>query len=228
MTSNLEILKRMKTQIYILHYSSSNIKEHPVKISSITLSKYDEDAPVTFSITSKTEEEMLSEFFKYIENIPDKIYVGWNLKSIIYGTQVLERRYMELLGEKPPIIKNVFDLDGIIEKKYGKKYISHKPYGKLYNLLSQNKVSLIDFLPGKTEAELYEKNKFRKIEMSNSCKVMGIKKILELMFDNNLKTNASIIWKISYKIDNSPFLKVLGYFFAVIGFIFGVIGLILN
>ena len=228
MTSNLEILKRMKTQICILHYSSSNMKEHPVKISSITLSKYDEDAPVTFSITSKTEEEMLSEFFKYIENIPDKIYVGWNLKSIIYGTQVLERRYMELLGEKPPIIKNVFDLDGIIEKKYGKKYISHKPYGKLYNLLSQNKVSLIDFLPGKTEAELYEKNKFRKIEMSNSCKVMGIKKILELMFDNNLKTNASIIWKISYKIDDSPFLKVLGYFFAVIGFIFGVIGLILN
>ena len=166
---------------------------------------------------------MLSEFFEHINNNPDEIYVGWNLKNISYGTQVLERRYKELLGKEPPIIKNVFDLDGIIEEKYGKKYVEHDPQGKLYNLLRLNDISCKDFLSGKDEAEFYEKKDFRKIEMSNSRKVMGIKKILELLFYNKLKTKISIIWKASYTIDNSPFLKVLGYFFAVMGFLFGVI-----
>ena len=228
MTSNLELLERMKNNIYILHYSSSNMREHPVKISSITLSKYNQNSPVTFSIASKSENEMLYEFFEHIKNNLDKIYVGWNLKDITYGTQVLERRYRELLGEEPPIINNVFDLDGILEKKYGKKYVGHEPQGKLYNLLELNKISCMDFLSGKTEADLYEKKDFRKIEMSNSRKVMGINLILKLMFDNNLKTNTSIIWKASYKIDNSPFLKVVGYFFAIMGFLSGMAGLILN
>lgn len=228
MASSLELIKRRKNNIYILHYSSSNISEHPVKISSITLSKYNQDTPVTFSIASKSENEMLSEFFEHIKNNPDKIYVGWNLKNITYGTQVLERRYRELLGKEPPIINNVFDLDGIIEKKYGRKYVGHEPQGKLYNLLELNNISCLDFLSGKTEADLYEKKDFRKIEMSNSRKVMGINIILKLMFDNKLKTNASIIWKASYKIDNSPLLKVLGYFLAIMGFLSGMAGLILN
>ena len=73
MASSLELIKRRKNNIYILHYSSSNISEHPVKISSITLSKYNQDTPVTFSIASKSENEMLSEFFEHIKNNPDKI-----------------------------------------------------------------------------------------------------------------------------------------------------------
>lgn len=228
MSSNLETLKRIKNKICFLHYSSSDMKKHPVKISAITLSEYGHDEAITYSRASKTEEEILSAFFKYIEDNPDKIYVGWNLKNISYGTQVLERRYKELLGKEPPIIKNVFDLDGIIEERYGKKYIGHEPQGKLYNLLSLNNVSCIYFLQGKTEAELYEKNDFREIEMSNSCKVLGIKKILELIFDNKLKTNASLLWKINYKIDNSQFLKFLGFFFAVAGFFISFFGLILT
>lgn len=228
MASNLEIIERMKDNICILHYSSSNMSEYPVMISSITLLKYNQNTPVTLSIASKSEEEMLSEFFEHIENNPDKIYVGWNLKNITYGTQVLERRYRELLGVEPPTINNVFDLDGILEKKYGKKYVSHEPNGKLHNLLKLNDISDKGFLSGKTEAAFYKKKEFRKIEMSNSCKVMGINDILKLMFDNKLNTNATIIWKTSYKIDNSPFLKVLGYIFAVMGFIFGFVGLILT
>ena len=93
MTSTIEILEQNKNNIYILHYSSSNMRKLPVKISSITLSKYNQDTPVTFSIASKSEKEVLSDFFEHIKNNPDKIYVGWNLKNITYGTQVLERRY---------------------------------------------------------------------------------------------------------------------------------------
>ncbi len=204
------------------------MKKHPVKISAITLSEYNKDESTTYSIASKTENEILSDFFGYVQSHPDKIYVGWNLKDISYGTQVLERRYQELVGKEPPEIKNVFDLDGIIEERYGKKYIDDEPHGKLYNLLNLNNISCMSFLQGKVEAELYDKNEFRKIEMSNSCKVMGIKKILELMFDNKLKTNASLLWKVNYKIDNSQFLKFMMFFFAIMGFIFSLVGLILT
>ena len=55
MTSNLENLKAIKNKICILHYSSSNIEDYPVKISSITLSKYDQADSMTYSIVSKTK-----------------------------------------------------------------------------------------------------------------------------------------------------------------------------
>lgn len=228
MSTNLETLRRIKNKICILHYSSSSLKEHPVKISAITLAEFNSNKSITYSIESKPEEELLSDFFGYVQSHPDKVYVGWNLKDISYGTQVLERRYRDLNRKEPPAIKNVFDLDGIIEEKYGKKYVDHEPQGKLYNLLILNNISCISFLPGKVEAELYEKNEFRKVEMSNSCKVMGIKKILELLFDNKLKTNASFLWKVNYKIDNSPILKFTMFFLAVMGFIFSLIGLIID
>lgn len=228
MSSNLETLRRAKNKICILHYSSSYMKKHPVKISAITLLDYDNDESRTYSLTSKTEKEILSDFFDYVQNHPNKIYVGWNLKDISYGTQVLERRYKELEGKEPPIIKNVFDLDGIIEERYGKEYVDHEPQGKLYNLLNLNNISCISFLSGKVEAEFYEKNEFRKIEMSNSCKVAGIKKLLELLFDNKLETNATLLWKVTYKIDNSPFLKFMVFCCSVMGFVISLAGLALT
>lgn len=223
MNPSLEFLKRNKHTICVLHYSSSYITKHPVKISSITFSEYGSNEMITYSMASKTEKEILCDFFEYIQNNKDKIYVGWNLKDITYGTQVLERRYKELVGEEPPKIRNVFDLDGIIEERYGKEYIEHEPQGKLLNLLNLNNISCNSFLEGKVEAELYEKNEFREIEMSNSCKVRGIKRILELVFDNKLKTNINFLWKAAYKIDNSPFLKCIISLITIISFILTVI-----
>ena len=211
MSNKLDDLESIKNKICLLHYACSDFSIDPIKISTITIFEYTLKKAHTFSIIDSTEKEMLVKFFEYIKNYPEWVFVGWNLKSITYGVQVIERRYKQLLNEEIPFeIKPVFDLDSIIQEKYGTS-VSHGMYGKMQKLFEMNSINLTYFLDGKTEAELYDKNEIRKVEMSNDSKVQGMKKILDLLFEDNLKVEVESgkINKIYHKIELDRFRKLI-------------------
>lgn len=225
-------VSKFKDKICILHYACSDFSKIPIKISVITLLEFKTKKFYTFSILKSSEEEMLKEFYLYIRDHTDNVFVGWNLKNDTYGLQVIERRYKQVIGSEVPIrLEHVFDLDSIFQEKYGSEYVSHGTFGKMYSLFSLNSVNLEYFIEGKREAELFDKEEIRKIEMSNICKVQGINNVLELFFANKLKIENGLKYKIQDFIDNNLLLKIIIVFITLlggIGFILTVYSLINN
>lgn len=223
MSNELDKLKSVKNNICLLHYACSDFSINPIEISTITILEYTLKKAHTFSIIDSNEKEMLVKFFEYINKHPEWVFVGWNLKNITYGVQVIERRYKQLLNEEPPFkINSVFDLDSIIQDKYDTS-VSHGIYGKMHKLFEMNSINLTYFLDGKTEAELYVKGEIRKVEMSNVSKVQGMKKIMDLLFENNLKVEFNKINKIYHFIKTNPLIGILIFVITIIGFIIAII-----
>jgi DNA polymerase elongation subunit (family B) len=217
---------KVKDKICILHYACSDFSKIPIKISVITLLEFKTKKFYTFSILESNEKEMLEEFYEYIRTHNDNVFVGWNLKNDTYGLQVIERRYKQVTGSEVPIrLEHVFDLDSIFQKKYGSCYVSHGIFGKMYSLFALNGVNLEYFIEGKREAELFDKEEIRKIEMSNICKVQGINNVLELSFANKLKIENGLKYKVQYFIDNSLSIKIIMIVAALLGVILTVYSL---
>lgn len=93
-------------QKYILiHYSTSSIKEEEFpKISSISLMKYENRDKIQFSICKyiddraikEAEEILFDNFFQFIENNKNQIFIHWNMNSEKFGFEGLENRYNKL------------------------------------------------------------------------------------------------------------------------------------
>ncbi|MGA9188301.1 MAG: 3'-5' exonuclease [Methanosarcina sp.] len=92
----------VKDKMCIIHYACSDFSKIPIKISVITLLEFKTQKFYTFSILESNEKEMLEEFYEYIRNHTDNIFVGWNLKNDTYGLQVIERRYKQVIGSEVP------------------------------------------------------------------------------------------------------------------------------
>ncbi|MDF0593568.1 hypothetical protein P0O24_08235 [Methanotrichaceae archaeon M04Ac] len=157
------------------------------------ISEYNNRNTQVFSALDGDEETVLLGFYNYVQRNPNRTYVGWNFKGVTYGPQILERRYQELFGKKPPRINSVLDLDDVIESEYGKLYVDHGDKGKMYNLFTLNDISTLDFLGGMKEAELCEKNDIRPVEQSTDRKVRGMMNILDFLINRNLKTTRKTI-----------------------------------
>ena len=188
MSTDLKSLKQMERKICILHYACSTIKETPVKISSIALIEYHNNKSHIFSQVEHDEKDLLEQFYNFMTNHPDYALVGWNLKNIIFGVEVINRRYKQVMGMDAPTLSNkVYDLDEIFQNTHGHSYVSHGTLGKMHNLFVLNDINVEQFLYGGTEAELFEQRAMRKIELSNVCKADGIKNVVKLSFKNKLK-----------------------------------------
>ena len=187
MSTDLKSLKQMERKICILHYACSTIEKTPVKISSIALIEYHNNKSHIFSQVELDEKDLLGQFYNFMINHPDYVLVGWNLKNITFGVEVINRRYKQVMGMDAPTLSNkVYDLDEVFKNTYGHPYVSHGTLGKMHNLFILNNINVEQFLFGEAEAELFEQEGMRKIELSNVCKADGIKNIIKLSFRHKL------------------------------------------
>lgn len=204
----------MERKICILHYACSNFQKTPVEISSIALVEYKDKKSHVFSRIEFSEKDMLVNFYDFLMEHPDYVLVGWNLKDITYGVEVIDRRYQQIMGEGAPIkCGKVFDIDGIFQNAHGHTYVSHGELGKMHSLFVLNEINVSHFINGKMEAELFERDDLRKIELSNVCKADGIKNVIKLSFDNKLKTENK--GNVIAKIANSVHFKILKLYIAI-------------
>lgn len=189
MNNQLSYLRANKDRICLIHYACTDVSKIPIKIPCIVIAEYSKRIVKVFSVIEKKEEKaVLHDFYEYVSHNPNNIYAGWNFKDVTYGLPVIERRYTELFGKKPPGISLVFDLDDVIEELYGKLYVEHGRFGKMHNLFTLNEISTLNFLSGKKEAELCEKGDIRAVERSTACKVHGMIGVLDLLLNRRLKT----------------------------------------
>jgi len=194
MSNQLLYLRTNKERICLIHYACTDISKLPIKIPCIAIAEYNSRTVKVFSVVEKKDEKtVLHDFYDYVTHNPNNSYVGWNFKDVTYGLPVIERRYAELFGRKPPEISSVFDLDDVIEELYGKLYVDHGRFGKMYNLFSLNDISTLNFLSGKKEAVLCEKSDIRAVERSTACKVHGMMGVLDLLIDGRLKTTRTLV-----------------------------------
>jgi len=228
MSNQLSYLRTNKDRISLLHYASTDVSKHPIKIPCVGIAEYSNRTVKVFSVVDKKDEKTaLQDFYDYVSHNPNNIYVGWNFKDVTYGLPVIERRYTELFGRKPPEISSVFDLDDVIEELYGKLYVEHGRFGKMYTLFTLNEISTLNFLGGKKEAELCEKNDIRPVERSTACKVHGMIGVLDLLINGRLKTTRTLI-KCSklrsavHKIKDSTFfwiITIIATILTIMGFL---------
>ena len=143
------------------------------------------------------------------------------MKHICYGFDPIKRRYEELTGEPFPSINddNIFDLDDLIQKEYGKGYCGHP---KFYEMIKLNDITSTHIRKGEKEVELLETNEFYPIELSVSNKVRAIYDLSCLFIDNKLKVqNETRMGKLSRWFE-SPIAKII-VFVAALASILGLI-----
>ncbi len=189
---SLKDLESKKNDLLIIHYACSSVTESPVIVSSISIKSSLTGQIDTFSLDEfKTEKELLQNFYYFLKNTEDKIFVTWNQKSSTYGIQYLSRRCKEHdISDSLPIdMVKVVDLDDLFAAQYGKNYVSHP---KLRTLAELNHLQLENFVDGKNEIELLKKSHFKKIENSTNRKVGLIHDLMHLGLRDGLKTKKTI------------------------------------
>ena len=163
------------------------MRKTPVQVTCISVFERSKNRTLTFSNCNYgNEKSLMDNFAKYLTSKTNRIFVGWNIKGVAYGPQVLDRRFNELAGQALNIVyDNWVDFDDVLKATFGPCYVSHP---KLANLCKLNDFNCQDFRTGEDEIELSEKGRFRDIELSTNRKVILLNDIFQSAISNKLKT----------------------------------------
>lgn len=203
------------SRIFIIHYSCESfleVKQGSPTIVSIAIKNLYSGQVQTFALCDfETEQVMLEAYFQFLESNRDKLYVHWNMTDTVYGFEAIRNRYQQLTGNIGVAIpgEQLFDLDDIVEKKYGKRYASHP---KLLNLAQINHYSLLGFRSGKDEAELFKKSAFFENKLSTIRKAHVIANILEDLLSDRLLTDNRKFATIIRRIEENVTYKLIAIF----------------
>jgi len=136
------------------------------------------------------EKEMLKEFFKFVKEHKDYLWIHWNMRDINYGFEALKYRATILSATTFDIKdENKYDLARLLIDKYGKGYSSHP---RLPSIMKMNKISSKHWLNGDEEAKAFDDKEFVKLHQSTLAKVDVIENILRLAAEESLKTKSNL------------------------------------
>ena len=136
------------------------------------------------------EEQMLKEFYDYVEKHENYTWVHWNMRNITYGFAALEHRCKVLGGTPTEIHESCrYDLSLMLNQLYGDNYIDHPRLG---NLVERNSHTHPHFLKGAEEAEAFKNSDYVKLHQSTLCKVDIISNIVDRVISSTLKTDAKV------------------------------------
>ncbi len=185
-------LKQDRDDIFLIHYACQGfdrVKTGAPEISAIVIRNFQTRDFYSFTRNNfETEEELLQEYNEFIRQNRRKIFVHWNMNNDKYGFGAINIRYRKLLGHKPYAIgiKQLYDLDDLVEFKYGEGYVPHK---KFDNLIKKSGLYSDDYKKGAEEAKLYDEGKFYDLQNSVITKVNLLGNILEKFLEDTLETD---------------------------------------
>ncbi|NUX55905.1 hypothetical protein FSB65_21185 [Paraburkholderia sp. JPY418] len=139
----------------------------------------------------RLERMMLDEYFTFLRSQGGYSFIHWNMRDINYGFQAIEHRYKVLKGE-PFVIDDArkFDMAKELIAIYGPGYTPHGEHGRLFSLMTLNRITPKDAMNGKEEALAFSNNQFVALHQSTLRKVDVMSNVLERTLDGSLKTNA--------------------------------------
>lgn len=183
---------------YFIHYASNgfyNGSSPAPKISCIILYNLKNDKCINFGISEHldndlrdielAESELLSDFSSFVNQNSEIYFIHWNMTAKGFGFNAIKARADELGIEFPTIEEeNLFDLSSYVA------YIAEKKLSIKQILWFNSLLIGDDYLDGKTEAEYFDKRKFKEILYSVDLKVRGFADVAKLIQENKLKTEA--------------------------------------
>lgn len=199
----------------IIHYSCQSFNRvengKSAVITSIGIHSCISDTTVSFDIQSVAERLkidydniynnlecvetlLLKDYFEYIKEDKNIIYLHWNMRDSQYGFQALSNRYCVLTGLKPeyeilPI--HQLNIARLLEDYYGINYVADP---KIKSLVEKNKsIEPKDILYGKEEADAFDDKKYNALHRSTLSKVRLFFNILKLVEDGKLNVDSTFL-----------------------------------
>lgn len=208
----LDTIKKIdkeKSKYLVIHYSSESflaLGGKSPRITSIAIENLEFGQTELFAIYKSAEEmgipfdkivdqyneiekNMLDEYFDYLRNNHNKMWLHWNMRDSIFGFKALEHRY-QVLGGHPFLLSDnqQINIASLFKELYGPDYIEDK---KMDNLMIKNELKPKSYLTGAAEAQAFEEGKYYELSMSTSSKVRMFTQMVNMAIDRTLKTNTS-------------------------------------
>lgn len=227
----LKILKNNEQNLFIVHYSCQNLNDnnenYSPRITSIAVFHVGSETMHSFSIHliaeikdidrnsinehyDSLENEMLKQFFNFISENNDGLWLHWNMSNINYGFEALAHRYKvlsKLEAKKIPDSKR-YNLSTLILSLYGKNCIDHP---RMKNLMKLNGGEHRDNLSGKEEVDAFTAKEYIKLHKSTMSKVYWFHQIYLLLQKNKVKVhNKNWGYKINHFLE-LPTVKILSF-----------------
>lgn len=176
------------------------------RITSIAIRNLDSGQTDSFSVHQVAEEKnipfdeitdhyddleraMLDRYFSFLSVRQHCNFIHWSMRDVAFGFAAIEHRYRKLGGN--PILLSEdrrFDLSRALITIYGINYISHP---RLEEISKFNRISAMDFLPGKAEAKAWDDKEFVKLHRSTLRKVDVMANIFQRAIEKDLKVRSS-------------------------------------
>ncbi len=239
-----ETLKKIfenQTNFLIIHYSCESFYDTPQgrtpRITSIAIRYFDTAQTKSFSIHKvaefknvafdqienhydQLEKVMLDEYFEFVESHKKYSWIHLNMRDINYGFEAINHRYLVLGGQPVEIGDNLkIDIGRLLVDLYGTEYIGHPRFERL---CIKNRITMSHFLTGAEEAEAFNTREYVKLHQSTLRKVDNINTILTRAFEDDLKTNSTLLKQ--YGISPQSIFQLIqeNWIFALIVFALGI------
>lgn len=174
-------------KILVIHYSCDNINNDYPAISSISVYDTKEQENRDFRReNSKQSDELriLNEFFEYLRTkLNDRYYLlGWHWGDK-YGIKAIINRYNNINNSAKLKINTIryFDLIKPISSSIGVFF------GGLKGLAKFNDIDTKNFVDGKTEIILFNKQKYKELNDSTHAKVKIIQNLFKKYLNKSIK-----------------------------------------
>jgi hypothetical protein len=205
-------IRRYAPSTFVIHYSCESFYDIPdgraprvtsiavrnlatAQTNSFSIHKLAEQGHVPFADIpqqyDRLEQQMLAEYFDFLQKHSGYTYIHWNMRDINYGFPAIEHRY-KVLGGNPYSIpdKDKFDLARVLVALYSRSYAGHGKAGRFLNICDFNKITDKDALNGKEEADAFENQQYVRLHQSTLRKVDMMANLFERAEDGSLKTQA--------------------------------------
>lgn len=181
---------------FTIHYAcASLVPQHNSYVTAIGVCDTETKEVVTFSMKDaqeipgmqntpeELEASLLKDFFAFVADHPDAVWVHWHMHSLEYGFGVLQERFEMIWREPAPGFTSTLNLpDKIFETMQ-----RHCPsYPKMYPLFEVNGVNDQAILSGEEEAEYYEKAEYAPIKYSVQSKAKALATIYDKLQEKTL------------------------------------------
>lgn len=188
-----------KEDIFVIHYACSGFLENQtelprvaaIAVRSLTgsqLELFSRTNCVADANSDDAEIELLEKYMNFIKAKSGAKFIHWNMSNSTYGFQALESRLAQLKGGANSSLvntSNCFDLDTILERKFGEGYAKHP---KLRATAELNGFTPRYALLGSEEASCVNEQKYAFVDQSLYEKLEWIHALAILAIEGRLRT----------------------------------------
>jgi len=231
----LKLLKKNEHLIHIIHYSCENLNDNndnfSPRVTSIAIIHLNSYTTHSFSMHlvaeemgissdniqdhyNEIEKTMLIQFYEFVKNHNDALWIHWNMQNMNYGFEVFAHRYKVLTKENATTINDThkFNLSHMILQVYGKHCVNDP---KMQNLMELNGGIHRDYLKGAEEVTVFKNKEYVRLHKSTISKVGWFANMYEYLQKGKVKTTRTDWYNKTSRFVEHPYLKLISFLAVV-------------